>query len=140
MHRVSALLCALILFVAVSAKAGEYRYVSTNSFKWWLESNKQMFIVDIQPPADYSRRHFRGALETNAFPVKSEDDKKKLDVILGKIGSARDDIVIVCPRGGGGARNTYDYLKSRGVDEKRMYILEKGAEGWPWPTLTVTGR
>lgn len=140
MHLIREALCAAILIVAVSATAGDYRFVSTNSFKWWLESNKQMIIVDIQPPADFSRRHFRGAVETNAFPVKSEDDKKKLDGVLGKIGSSRDDIVIVCPRGGGGARSTYDYLKSRGVDEKRMYILEKGADGWPWPTLTVTGR
>ncbi|MRR39060.1 rhodanese-like domain-containing protein, partial [bacterium] len=42
-------------------------------------------------------------------------------------------------RGGGGAKSTCDYLKSRGVDENRLLILEKGSEGWPWPELCVSG-
>ncbi len=140
MHRITAVLVASLLLVAAAALAADYRYVSADTFKGWLEGGKQMIIVDIQPPADFGRKHFKGAVETNAFPVSSDDDKRKLDGVLKKIGATRDDIVIVCPRGGGGARNTYDYLKSRGVEETRMYILEKGAAGWPWPTLCVTGR
>jgi len=46
--------------------------------------------------------------------------------------------VIVCPAGGGGARNTYDFLKSQGVPESRMRILEKGQKGWPYAEM-VTG-
>lgn len=129
-----------VLLAAVTALAADYRYVKTDVFKGWLESGKPMIIVDIQAPADFARKHFKGAVETNAYPVKTDEEKKRLDATLEKIGATKNDIVIVCPRGGGGARNTYDYLKAKGVDESRMYILEKGAEGWPHPEMCVSGR
>ena len=44
-------------------------------------------------------------------------------------------MVIVCPRGAGGAERTYDYLKSQGVAEKRMMILEGGQQDWPYKAL-----
>jgi len=134
------LLTVSVLMVAVTAMAADYRYVKQDTFKGWLESGKQVIIVDIQAPEGFAKGHFKEALETNAYPVKTDEEKKRLDATLEKIGATKDDVVIVCPRGGGGAKNTYDYLKSRGVDENRMYILEKGAEGWPWPELCVTGR
>ena len=140
MKRITLLLVASLLITVVSALAADYRYLKADAFKGWLESGKQMIIVDIQTPENFTRKHFKGAVETNAYPVKSDDEKKKLDAVLQKIGATKDDIVIVCPRGGGGAKNTYDYLKAKGVEETRMYILEKGAEGWPWPEMCVTGR
>jgi rhodanese-related sulfurtransferase len=99
-----------------------------------------MLIVDIQPPADFAKGHFKGAIETNAYPLKTDDEKQRIDKTLQRINAAPDDIVIVCPRGGGGAKNTWDYLKSKGVPEGRMYILEKGSEGWPYKEMCVTGR
>jgi hypothetical protein len=54
--------------------------------------------------------------------------------VLPKIESSADDVVIVCPKGGGGAKKTYDFYKSKGVDEKRLLILEKGMGGWPYKT------
>lgn len=134
------LLMVSVLLVAVAAMAADYRFVKQDTFKGWLESGRPMIIVDIQPSEGFAKGHFKGAVETNAFPVKSAEEKKRLDAILRKIGATRDDVVIVCPRGGGGAKNTYDYLKSKGVDENRLYILEKGSEGWPWPGMCVTGR
>jgi len=86
------------------------------------------------------KHHFKGSLETNAYPVKSEEERKKLDKTLERINASQDDVVIVCPRGGGGAKNTYDYLKEKGVEEKRLFILEKGMEGWPHPEMCVQGR
>ena len=135
-----ALLTVSVLLVAAAAMAADYRYVKQDTFKGWLESGRPMIIVDIQPPEGYAKGHFKGALETNAYPVKSDGEKKRLDAALEKIGAVKDDVVIVCPRGGGGAKNTYDYLKSRGVDENRLHILDKGSEGWPWPELCATGR
>lgn len=135
-----ALLTASVLLVAVAAMAAGYRYVKQDTFKGWLESGRPMVIVDIQTAEDFAEEHFKGAIETNAYPVKSDDEKRRLDVSLEKIGASTEDVVIVCPRGGGGAKNTYDYLKSKGVEEKRLYILEKGSIGWPWPELCVSGR
>ena len=130
----------LVLCVAVAALAADYRYVQQDTFKQWLESGEKMILVDIQPPADFAKRHFKGALETGAYPVKSDEEKKRLDSILDRINSSQDDVVIVCPRGGGGAKNTWDYLIAKGIPVSRMYILEKGSEGWPYPELCVIGK
>lgn len=135
-----ALLTVSVLVAAAVAMAADYRYVKQDTFKGWLESGRPMIIVDIQVPEGFAKGHFKGALETNAYPVKTDEEKKRLDATLEKINAVRDDVVIVCPRGGGGAKGAYDYLKSRGVDESRLHILEKGSEGWPWPELCVTGR
>jgi rhodanese-related sulfurtransferase len=130
----------LVLCLPVAVLAADYRYVQQDTFKKWLESGKKMVLVDIQPPADFAKRHFKGALETGAYPVKSDEEKKRLDLILDRINSSQDDIVIVCPRGGGGGKNTWDYLAAKGISVSRMYILEKGSEGWPYPELCVTGK
>jgi hypothetical protein len=49
-----------------------------------------------------------------------------------KITASANDVVTVCPKGGGGAKNTVDYYKSKGVSEKRLLILEKGMSEWPF--------
>jgi rhodanese-related sulfurtransferase len=99
-----------------------------------------MTIVDIQVPGEFQQHHFKDALETNSYPVKSVDDKQKLDKVLPIIATKQNDVVVVCPRGGGGAKNTYDYLKEKGVDEKRIFILKEGMQGWPYKELTVVGK
>lgn len=140
MKRLIAVLMVCVLAVAAVAVAADYRYVKQDVFKGWLESGRKMVIVDIQVPAEFEKRHFKGAVETGAYPAKTDEEKKRLDKTLERINASKDDIVIVCPRGGGGAKNSFDYLKSKGVEESRMYILEKGAEGWPYPEMCVTGR
>lgn len=135
------MLVLTLLFAGASmAMAGNYNYVEPDQFRQWLEKGKDMTIVDIQVPAEFQQHHFKGALETNAFPAKRPDEKLKLDKILPRLSSGRNDVVVVCPRGGGGAKNTYDYLKEKGIDEKRIFILREGMQGWPYKELTVSGR
>lgn len=131
------LLVLLLIGCAATAMAGDYNYVEQDQFKQWLEKGKSMTIVDIQVPAEFQKRHFPGSLETNAYPVKTADDKQKLDQILTKLSATQNDVVVVCPRGGGGAKNTFDYLKGKGIDEKRLLILKEGMQGWPYKELTV---
>jgi rhodanese-related sulfurtransferase len=130
----------LALLWSTVAGAGDYRSLKQDTFKGWLENGKPMQVVDIQLPAEFARHHFKGAIETGAYPVKTDVERQRLDAVLPAIKASRDDVVIVCPRGGGGARNTYDYLKAHGVAESRLFILEKGMDGWPYPYLTVSGR
>jgi len=130
---------ALLLFATI-AVATDYNYVKSDTFKTWIESGKDLVIVDIQTPEEFSKHHFKGAVETNAYPVKNDEERARLDQALTRIGSTNADVVIICPRGGGGAKNTYDYLKSQGVAEARLFILEKGIEGWPYSEMCVTGR
>jgi len=131
---------ALSLFlIASSVFAFGYNYVAPSDFKKWLETKKSMQVVDIQVPGDFQKQHFQNSIQTNAYPVKSSDDKKKLDKVIPQLAASKDDVVIVCPRGGGGAKNTYDYLKDRGIPEKRLFILERGMQGWQHKELTVGG-
>jgi rhodanese-related sulfurtransferase len=115
-------------------------YVKPHVFKQWRETGKPLVIVDIQPADDFEKQHFKGAIETSAFPAKTEEEKKRIDKSLPAINASKDDVVIICPRGRSGASNTYDYLMSKGVPEDRLYILEGGIDGWPFKELYVKGR
>jgi len=132
----------LLLSLAVCrlSVAGDYHFVKTDDFRSWLQEGKKVAILDIQPAADFQKQHFRGSIETNAYPVKSDESRQRLDTTIPQLAASTDDIVIVCPRGGGGAKATYDYLKSKGINEKRLLILEGGMQGWPHKNLVEAGK
>jgi len=131
-------LILFVLMVAVPAIAANY--VKPDEFKQWLDGNRKMVIVDVQPAAEFAQHHFKEAIETNAFPGKTDEEKMRLDRTLPVINASESAVVIVCPRGGGGAKNAYEYLKSKGVAEQRLHILEKGIEGWPYKEMFITHR
>lgn len=122
---------------AAFALAADYKYVEPAQFRDWLVQGKDMAIVDIQVPAEFQQHHFKGALETNAYPVKTPAEKQRLDAIVPKLATGGNDVVIICPRGGGGAKNSVDYLKGKGIDEKRIFILKEGMQRWPYPDLSI---
>ncbi|MDO9079604.1 MAG: rhodanese-like domain-containing protein, partial [Desulfuromonadales bacterium] len=93
-------------------------------------------LVDTHVEEEFARHHLTGATATFAYPVKSESDKAKLEVTLSKLKSDSVPVVVVCPRGAGGATRTYDYLLSQGIAAERLLILEKGQEGWACAALT----
>lgn len=136
MNRILTIMLLLLCCANISMAAG-YNYVEADQFRQWLEKGKDMSIVDIQVPAEFKQHHFKGSLETNAYPVKSADDRQKLDAVLPRLSATQSDVVVVCPRGGGGAKNTYDYLKEKGIDEKRIFILKEGMQGWPYKSAGV---
>jgi rhodanese-related sulfurtransferase len=124
-----------LLFVAYSAVgslAGDYNYISQDDLQKRLQAKDAVILLDICPVEQYARGHIPGSIETNAFPAKTEEEKALLDAKLPTINASNDDVVIVCPRGGGGARNTFDFYASKGVDRKRLLILEKGMDNWPY--------
>jgi len=130
----------LSLLVCSSATAGDYSFVKAGDFKSWLQDGKKMAIIDIQPAADFQQQHFLGSIETNAYPVKSAEERQRLDKTIPQLTASTESVVVVCPRGGGGAKGTYDYLKSKGIDEKRLFILEGGMQGWPHKEMTTAGK
>ena len=113
----------------------DFSYYSPKELKESIEEDKSFFLVDIQAKEDFNDHHIQGAIGTYAYPVKSKEDKAKLDQIIPKLKAENKDIVIVCPRGGGGAERTYQYLSSQGIKEQRLYILEDGQAGWPYEQL-----
>ena len=138
MYKIILLVAAVLTTIlTTSALAADYNYVSPDQFKQWLESGKTMSIVDIQVPPEFAKKHFNGAIETNAYPVKSPEEKQRLDKSLPILAAGEQDVVVICPRGGGGAKNTVDYLKEKGITEKRIIILKEGMQGWPYKEMTV---
>lgn len=140
MKRIIALMLLFVLGSTAAALAGGYNFVEPGQFRQWLEKGKDMTIVDIQVPTEFMQHHFNGAIETGAYPVKSAADKQKLDAVMPRLLATQNDVVVICPRGGGGAKNTYDYLKEHGINEKRIFILKEGMQGWPYKELTVAGK
>lgn len=96
---------------------------------------KDLLIIDIQVEEAFAKHHIKGAIKTMAFPVKSDADKAKLDPFLEKLFQSSSNIVVVCPRGRGGAKRTVDYFVKNKIPSKRIFILEKGQDGWPYKEL-----
>ena len=128
---------ALILLLSSAALAANM--MDEDAVKNLLEQDNALILVDIQPAEAFAKAHIRGSLETNAFPAKTAEEKARLDQVLPVIQSSDLPVVIVCPRGKSGARNSYDYLLSKGVPEDRLYILEGGMADWPFDELLVEG-
>lgn len=117
---------------AGTAVAGSYNYVEQDEFKEWLESGKSMIIVDIQVEEEFDQHHFKDSIETNAYPVKTDEQRKKIDKGVEAFKQTGQEVVVICPRGGGGAKKCYDYMKENGVPEEKLIILEGGVQKWPY--------
>ena len=133
-----ALYLALTLFTSGTALAANY--IEPQELKAMMVQKKPVVLVDIQPAADFELHHLPGSIETNAFPAKTDEEKKRLDKTLPTISASNAPVVVICPRGKSGAKNSYVYLISKGVPESRLQILEDGIAEWPYKELFVKGR
>ena len=122
-----------LLLAAVPAMASDYQYISAKEVKQKMDANEKMHILDIQVEDEYKEHHLPGAMGCMAYPVKSDEEKAKVQAYVDKLQQDEAPVVVVCPRGKGGAERTYDYLKTHGVDEQRLFILTGGQGGWPYP-------
>jgi len=136
----SGLIVLLFLLLCAPVWAGSYQYLSPAEIKQKISDKAPMALVDIQVEEEFSSHHIVGAIDTYAYPVKSDADKTKLNSILSQVLANSDPVVIVCPRGGGGAKRAYDHLLEQGVAGERLFILEKGQAGWPFPDLLAKTR
>jgi rhodanese-related sulfurtransferase len=124
-----------VIFNAAGAVSSEgYNYITAKDLNDRLGAGSPMIIIDICPVEQFAKGHIKGSIETNAFPVKTDAEKARLTELIPTIKASGDDVVIVCPRGGGGAKNTFDLYKAQGIDVNRMLILEQGMDKWPYET------
>ena len=133
-----ALSLAFTLLAAGPALATNY--ITPANLKKMLDAKQEVILVDIQPADQFEKHHLPGSIETNAFPAKSDEEKARLDKMLPVINASKAPAVVLCPRGKGGAKNSYDYLQSKGVPENRLQILEGGIADWPYNEMFVKGR
>lgn len=138
MKILSSIILSFLIMIG-SAVAADYNYISQEDMKQRLEAGSELLIVDIQVQEEYAEHHLPGSLPTFAYPVKSAADRAKIDQAVQHYQKTEADIVIVCPRGKGGAKRCYDYLKSQNVPTEKLFILEKGMSGWPYKELVATG-
>ena len=119
---------------AWATSADGYKYITADELNTRLGAGSPMILIDICPVDQFAKGHIKGAVETNAYPVKTEEEKARLAERLPMLKASADEIIILCPRGGGGAKNTYDFYKANGIDDNRLLILEKGMDKWPFAT------
>jgi thiosulfate/3-mercaptopyruvate sulfurtransferase len=131
-------LLLVLLFISSFSWAGdgEYKYISASDLEARLTTNQPTAIVDIQVEEEFAQHHIKGAIPTYAYPVKSDADRVKLDTTVERLKTNEDPVVVVCPRGAGGATRTYDYLLQQGISSERLVILENGQGGWSYTPLT----
>lgn len=134
------IILALVLIVSGCAKENTptdektYQYYTAEETKKFIEDGKDWIILDIQVEDEWNAHHIKGAIPTYAYPVKEDADRAKLEAVLPQLEGDKE-ILVVCPGGGGGATRTIDYLVSKGIDEKRFFILENGQSKWPYDEL-----
>lgn len=125
------LIALLAIALPILAHASGYNYISQDVMRDRIAANEPTIIVDICPAPQFAKGHLPGSIETNAYPVKSDAERAKLEPPLAKLKASSDPVVIVCPGGRGGAKRTSDYYEANGIDKSRLLILEKGMNGWP---------
>ena len=133
-----ALSLAFTLLAAAPALATNY--ITPTNLKKMLDEKQEVILVDIQPADQFEKHHLPGSIETNAFPAKSDEEKGRLDKVLPVINGSKAPVTVLCPRGKGGAKNSYDYLQGKGVPENRLQILEGGIADWPYNEMFIKGR
>lgn len=114
----------------------KYNYMTAEEVKNNIESNAPMIMVDIQVEDEYAKHHIPGAIPTYAYPVSTKEEAAKLDVVMEQLTANEDPIVVICPGGKNGAKRSITYFANNGIPQERMFILEKGQSGWPYPELT----
>ena len=127
----------LIFMLALPALslAWGYQYISAADVKQKVESQAPMTLVDIQVEKEFKQHNIVGAVATYAYPVKSSADQAKMKAAINSLKQNEDLAVVVCPRGGGGAKRAYKLLRESGIAEERLAILTDGQAAWPYPEL-----
>jgi rhodanese-related sulfurtransferase len=137
--KILSFITSLLLVMVTSAFAADYNYISPEDMRQRITDDKATIIVDIQVEEEFRQHHLPDSLATFAYPVKTDAERTKIDKAVEEYQKSKDMIVIVCPRGKGGAKRCYDYMKANGVPQEKLYILEKGMAGWPYSEMVMAG-
>lgn len=138
MKKITILPLILLCIFNVASVFESFNYLEADQFKEWIERDKPVIIVDIQVKDEFAAHNFPGSIETNAYPVKTEAQQKQIAPALEAYKKTGNDVVVVCPRGGGGAKRCYSYLKSQGVPEEKLTILKGGIAKWPYRDMLLS--
>lgn len=123
-----------VFTVAGQVCAGSFNYISVDEFKARMDAGDHdsgaMAIVTTQTEEEYSSGHLKAAYPTFSRPLKAQSDFEKLYPFMELVKESDSDIVIICPRGRGGAEIPYRYFVEHGIAEDRLLILKDGQEAF----------
>lgn len=123
-----------LLLIGCGGKVKEnakYNYITADeTAKLIREDATKLVLVDIQEKPDFTEEHLKGAVATYAYPVKTDAEKARLAEILPQI-KPNQKVVIICPRGGGGADRAYDFYLEKGLKKEQLFTLKGGQYEWP---------
>ncbi len=114
------------------------QYVTPEQFREWYTQGKAL-VVDVQTYQGYTQMHFPGSLPTHAYPVRTPDQKKRVEAVIPSLKNSKKPVVLVCPGGITGAPNARLHLLSKGIPNRRLYVLQGGTWGFPWKDMMVSG-
>ncbi len=127
-------LVAVLVFIGCGGKVeqkAQYNYISAQKTAELIRKDaSKLVLVDIQEKVDFEEEHLKGAIATYAYPVKTDAERARLAALLPDIKSDQK-VVVICPRGGGGANRAYDFLLKSGVKKENLVTLTDGQYGWP---------
>lgn len=133
------LFAIVFFFIGCGGKVeqqAKYNYISAeDTAKLIRKTPEKVVLIDIQEKDDFAEEHLKGAIPTYAYPVKTEEEKIKIGKYVSKI-TMDQTVVVICPKGGGGANRAYDFLLSQGVKKDKLFTLTDGQYGWPREKIT----
>jgi len=118
--------------------AAGIQYVSPETFRQWYTHGKAL-VVDVQTYGGYTQMHFQGSLPTYAYPVRTPEQKKRVESVIPAINETDKPVVLVCPGGITGAPNARLHLLSKGIPNRRLFVLQGGTFGFPWKNMLISG-
>lgn len=131
---ISAVVLTALLTLGCGGQVKEnakYNYITADeTAKLMREDASKLVLVDIQEKPDFEEEHLKGAISTYAYPVKTDAEKARLAELLPNI-KPDQKVVIICPRGGGGADRAYDFYLEKGLKKEQLFTLKGGQYEWP---------
>ena len=128
------LLILLLALCSTHSLAEGYNYVTAGQLKEKIETAQPLSLLDIQYEGAYKNRHFKQAIATYAYPVKTDASRALIDAKLSRL-HASGSIIILSRRGGGGAMRAVQHLQAQGIDAERLFILKSGMQAWSYPNM-----
>ncbi|WP_245249530.1 rhodanese-like domain-containing protein [Vagococcus allomyrinae] len=148
MKKSVAVFCLLAVVVTLGAcnkKADDraesdinWQLISADDLKEAIDQGESYQIIDIQPEADFAKGHVPDSVSVPAYPVDTAELEKLVSDAVPDFADGDDPIYVMCLGGGSGAKRTISIMQEEGVAPERLYIIEKGAKGWPHKELWVT--
>lgn len=116
----------------------DWQIITAEDTKKAIEAKKPHQIIDIQPKKDFAKGHLPDSISVSAYPVDSPELEKMVSESVPTFSEGNDPIYVLCPGGGSGAKRTISIMQEKGIDPKRLFIIENGAKKWPYDELWVT--